>query len=259
MIHDILAIQAKYGADPTTRADDTVYGFHSTADRSIYDFSQNLAPNLAIYDAGGNDTLDMSGANAGVFIDLRPGSFSSGATRPTLDQANAATAEFNAATDAIQGDFALWTAAGFDAYLDTSGTNRLVNIYNATGVSGVMALSYANISIAYNTIIENAVGSSERDYLIGNHVANVIQGMGGDDVLMGLAGNDTLDGGDGTGPSLLCRRQGWRHRQSFQQRTACNRRRKRHFHQHRRPDRFRFCRFTDRKFSRQHPQRVARK
>src|SRR5262249_54242568 len=37
MIADILAVENLYGA-PTTRAGDTVYGFHSTAG-SMYDFS----------------------------------------------------------------------------------------------------------------------------------------------------------------------------------------------------------------------------
>ena len=43
MLHDVMTIQAKYGADYTTRAGDTVYGFNSTADKAVFDFSQNLA------------------------------------------------------------------------------------------------------------------------------------------------------------------------------------------------------------------------
>jgi hypothetical protein len=57
-VHDILAVQNVYGADYTTRAGDTVYGFNSTADRDIYDFSQNSTPILTIWDGGGHDTLD---------------------------------------------------------------------------------------------------------------------------------------------------------------------------------------------------------
>src|SRR5262249_3670771 len=56
---DIYAIQSIYGA-ATTRADDTVYGFHNTAG-PIYDFgssSYTQPPALTIYDSGGNDTLD---------------------------------------------------------------------------------------------------------------------------------------------------------------------------------------------------------
>jgi serralysin len=197
LLHDIVAIQSKYGADPTTRAGDTTYGFNSNAGNAVYDFSQNQAPYLSIYDAGGNDTLDLSGAESGVFIDLRPGSFSSAATRPTLAEANAATDVFNAATDDVQGDFAHWTQADLDAFLNSIANNVAARIASDTDVPGVGALSYANISIAYNTVVENAVGGAARDYLVGNHVGNVLRGNGGNDVLNGLGGSDTLVGGAG--------------------------------------------------------------
>jgi len=197
LLHDIYVIQSKCGADPTTRTGDTTYGFHSNAGESVYDFTQNHAPYLSIYDAGGNDTLDLSGANSGVFLDLRPGAFSSAAVAPTLAQANAATAQFNAATDATQGDFPLWTQSSLDAYVAAVEHNRAIQIQNYTGVSGINALSFENISIAYNTTIENAIGGSARDYLVGNAVGNVLSGGGGDDVLDGLGGDDTLIGGSG--------------------------------------------------------------
>jgi serralysin len=198
LLHDILTIQSKYGADPTTRTGDTVYGYHSNAGNAVYDFNQNPAPYLSIYDAGGNDTLDLSGANAGVFLDLRPGSFSSAAARPTLDQANAAIADFNAVTDAAQGDFDPWSSqAELDGFLGSLGAAVASRIAAYTGVAGVQALSFQNISIAYNTVIENAIGGSARDYLVGNDVANRLDGGAGNDVLDGLGGNDTLIGGAG--------------------------------------------------------------
>ncbi|MBP0444621.1 DUF4214 domain-containing protein [Roseomonas sp. SSH11] len=76
LLHDIAAIQAKYGADMTTRVDDTVYGFNSTAGRPVFDFSVNHAPVVAIWDAGGRDTLDLSGYAMSQSIDLREGAFS---------------------------------------------------------------------------------------------------------------------------------------------------------------------------------------
>ena len=76
-VHDILAVQNIYGADYTTRSGDTVYGFHSTADRGVFDFSTNTAPIVTIWDGGGNDTLDLSGFNGDDFIDLHEGAFSS--------------------------------------------------------------------------------------------------------------------------------------------------------------------------------------
>ena len=62
LLHDISVIQAAYGADTTTRATDTVYGFNSTAGNGVYDFTQNALPHLSIYDAGGaHDKIDLSG------------------------------------------------------------------------------------------------------------------------------------------------------------------------------------------------------
>lgn len=197
MVHDIHVIQHKYGADLTTRTGDTTYGFNSNAGRDIYDFSSNQMPYLAIYDAGGNDTLDLSGAEAGVFIDLRPGSYSAIAVRPTLAEANAATQAFNAVTDEAQGDFALWTEAGLNTFLNNISNTVANQIAGFTGVTGVRALSFGNVGIAYNTVIENAVGGSQRDYLVGNHVGNQLAGNGGNDVLNGLGGDDTLSGGAG--------------------------------------------------------------
>ena len=198
LLHDILAIQDKYGADPNTRAGDTVYFANSTAGNAVYDLAQNPFPFLSVYDAGGNDTFDFSTANTGVFIDLRPGSFTS-ATRGflSLADANAAVTAFNAVTDAAQGDFDLWTAADYNSWLSlvtSIGANRVLN---DTGVSGITATSHRNVSIAYNTVIENAIGGAARDYLVGNDVANKLTGNGGNDVLDGLAGNDTMSGGAG--------------------------------------------------------------
>jgi serralysin len=63
-----------------------------------------------------------------------------------------------------------------------------------------------NIGIAFNCNIENALGGSGGDTLIGSELANVLdggagadklQGNGGDDTLRGGTGNDQLDGGAG--------------------------------------------------------------
>lgn len=199
LLHDILTIQAKYGADPTTRVGDTTYFANSTAGNAVYDLAKNPYPYLSVYDAGGVDTFDFSTANRGVFIDLRPGAFSSAAAGAvTLAQANAIITEFNNATDEAQGDFPLYTSqAEVDAdanFLAGIGASRVAA---DTGIAGIGATSHRNISIAYNTVIENANGGSARDYLVGNHVSNRLNGNGGDDVLNGLGGDDFLTGGAG--------------------------------------------------------------
>jgi serralysin len=197
LVHDILAIQSKYGVDLTTRAGDTVYGWNSTAGNVIYDFSQNLFPYLSIYDAGGNDTIDMSGANASVFIDLAPGSFSSAAADfPTADYINA-RAQAELGGTGIPGGVPTLTQTVVDL------TEQFIRDLCAsllapeTGVAGLRATTKDNISIAYNTIIENAVGSNDRDLLLGNDASNLLSGLAGDDVLDGRVGADTLLGGAG--------------------------------------------------------------
>ncbi len=75
-LHDIAAVQKLYGANTTTRTGDTVYGYNSTAGLEAYDATLNKTPAYAIWDAGGNDTLDFSGSAYASRIDLREGEFS---------------------------------------------------------------------------------------------------------------------------------------------------------------------------------------
>ncbi len=77
MLLDILAMHETYGSNMTTRTGDTVYGFNATADNRLYDFAQNTDPGLAIWDAGGTDTLDVSGYSQNQTITLLAGEFSS--------------------------------------------------------------------------------------------------------------------------------------------------------------------------------------
>jgi serralysin len=140
---DIAAIQAIYGANMTTRAGDTTYGFNSnTDDPQAFDFTVNTHPIVCIWDAGGNNTIDMSGSSYGINLDLHAGAFS-----------------------------------------------------DVMGMVG-------NLSIAFGTTIQNAVGSSGNDTIVGNDVANALKGGPGDDILEGNGGDDTLDGGTGTNTAL---------------------------------------------------------
>ena len=173
LVHDIAAIQKIYGADPTTRTGDNVYGFNSNSG-NVYDFTVNKLPVLCIYDAGGEDTLDFSGWNSASIIDLNPGAFSSGGGSGVvpLDQLKAAGLLPASFTEADY--LAMRTAyKAVDGMLDD------------------------NISIAYGTTIENAVGGGGNDLIAGNAVANVLRGNGGDDGLAGRDGDDLLDGGVG--------------------------------------------------------------
>jgi len=76
MLHDIAAVQAIYGADMSTRAANTTYGFNSNAGRDVFNFNLNTSPIITIWDAGGNDTLDLSGYATNQRIDLHAGAYS---------------------------------------------------------------------------------------------------------------------------------------------------------------------------------------
>ena len=76
MLMDIYAIQSLYGQNNSTRTGNTTYGFNSNAGRDQFDFDINDYPVVAIWDAGGIDTLDFSGFSNTQMINLNAGSFS---------------------------------------------------------------------------------------------------------------------------------------------------------------------------------------
>jgi serralysin len=201
MLHDIMTIQAKYGADLTTRVDDTVYGFHSNAGNAIYDFNQNPYPYLSVYDAGGNDTIDLSGFTISQFIDLHPGSFSSiGGGLPSAAASNAYLDNIVAIGGPDFGDFSAATWTSVMNSFRTANANSIAADQAFLGqpaVTGIFTSEYQNFSIAYGTIIENAIGGSARDLIHGNAVDNILSGLGGNDVIRGFEGNDILIGGLG--------------------------------------------------------------
>lgn len=184
MVHDIYAAQQMYGADMTTRTGDTTYGFNATADtagRDAFNFDLTPAPVMAIWDAGGIDTLDASGYTTNQVIDLTPGSMSSigGVTMadaPTLAQVNANRA-----------------AAGYAPLSQASYDARMA----ALAANPDAGLLVDNVGIAYGTIIENAVGGSGNDIIIGNDASNRLIGNGGNDVMSGGDGLDYFTGGAG--------------------------------------------------------------
>lgn len=77
-LYDIAALQRVYGANETTFATDTTYGFNSnTGDDGWTLDGKTDWIHAAIWDAGGNDTIDMSGYAEDAEIDLREEAFSS--------------------------------------------------------------------------------------------------------------------------------------------------------------------------------------
>jgi serralysin len=165
MVHDIAAVQAMYGADLTTRTGDTTYGFNSTADRAVFDFTINKNPFLTIYDAGGHDTLDLSGFTVNSILDLNDGAFSSAYTNGN--------------------------AAVLNEVWGTNFTQAQWNAIYAGQTSNPGFLS-ENIGIAYGTDIEDGITGSGNDQLFGNELGNVLNGGAGNDRFTGGAGSDTF-------------------------------------------------------------------
>ena len=64
-------------------------------------------------------------------------------------------------------------------------------------------LESRTLGIAYDCWIENAIGGSGNDLLIGNALSNALYGGAGNDTLAGGAGNNLLDGGDGEDTALF--------------------------------------------------------
>ncbi len=156
MVLDIAAVQARYGADPTTALGDTPYRF--TSGDENYGFLD------AIYDAGGTDTMDLSALKRGSIVDLTPGAYSSIAYYPLDQQIADAIAKFpNVAETVIRKAF-----DGGDIYTWTD-----------------------NFGIAFSTTLENVLGGLGRDVITGNDANNVFTGNGGNDVMDGGAGSDT--------------------------------------------------------------------
>ncbi|MFZ2028941.1 MAG: M10 family metallopeptidase C-terminal domain-containing protein, partial [Vitreimonas sp.] len=121
----------------------------------------------------------------------------------------------NATTNSSDTTYALATVAGaYKAIWDTGGNDtisfsgsaaatidlRPATLHSEIGGGGFVSFVTGvagGYTIANGAVIENAIGGSGDDTLVGNDVANVLMGNGGADTLIGGAGNDTLDGGAG--------------------------------------------------------------
>jgi Ca2+-binding RTX toxin-like protein len=201
MVHDIAVVQAKYGADMTTRTGDTVYGFNATNDvtNAAMRFEDGEMHTIfSIWDAGGNDTLDLSGYYTDSVIDLRPGAYSSaggmGAYDPAyagVDPSTMTKADYLAFVNAnnAEAGFASRTAA-YDLYFGgRDGVNEDTPWSEIVGGDWLME---NNIGIAYGAVIENAIGGHGDDRINGNSADNRLTGGDGADTFV-FADDDSTD------------------------------------------------------------------
>ncbi|HEV2569176.1 M10 family metallopeptidase [Sphingomonas sp.] len=208
MVHDIWVIQQKYGVETTTRTGNTTYGFNATADvtNDAMRFEKGeMAAVFSIWDAGGNDTLNLSGFYTPSIIDLREGAYSSAGGFGSYDPAFAgkdpstmskdAYLAFVNANNTAQG-FGTRTAA-YDLYFGgREGVNEGVPWSEIMGKDWLME---NNIGIAYGAVVENAIGGFGNDRINGNQANNQFTGGAGADVFV-LA---NYSGVDATGKSVI--------------------------------------------------------
>jgi hypothetical protein len=189
MVDDVYVVQQKYGADMTTRTGDTTYGFNATADvwnEAMRFHKGEMATIFTIWDAGGKDTLDLSGYATPSVIDLREGGYSSAGgygeydarlvgRTPTLSQINANNAGAGMADRSGQ---------LYDIYFHgVAGINEGLSWKAITGTTN-QHLMQQNIGIAYGAIVENAKGGSGADRINGNQADNHFWGNGGADTFI---------------------------------------------------------------------------
>ena len=142
MVNDILAVQYLYGANVSHNIGDDNYQF-STTDPSF----------TTLWDAGGDDILNLSNFVRPLKVNLNEGASS---------------------------DLLIRTESGAGLSWNI---NPTYPYYDGTG----------SLTIAFGTVIENAVGGQGNDQLIGNQVANDLNGGPGNDTLEGGLGDDRFD------------------------------------------------------------------
>ena len=211
LLDDIAAAQLEYGANMATRTGDTVYGFNSNADEPWYVIGSSGAKAVfAVWDAGGNDTLDFSGYGQSQLIDLRPGYFSNvGGLTGNVTIAQHADIENavggsgsdsingNALANSIQGNGGndtIMGGAGNDTISDISGQNYLRGEDGDDVVQGGSGFDDINGNKGNDTIDGGTGGS---DWLVGGQGNDLITAHATSNLLYGNLGNDTLIGGSG--------------------------------------------------------------
>jgi hypothetical protein len=168
MIDDVAALQYMYGADTSTRTDNTTYTY---GDKKFYE---------TIWDAGGTDLIDLSQTTYANKINLNQG------TQSDINVHTIATQR----TEIIQE----MQDAGMQSTSITNYINTVVNKEAANLYTGERALS-----IAYGAVIENAIGGSASDIFYDNLVDNVLDGgAGNDSFYIGKGGFDHILGGEGS-------------------------------------------------------------
>lgn len=190
LLHDIAAIQARYGANWSTRTGDTFYGSDGVFDG---------AKVFAIWDAGGIDTLDVSGSgNARVDLHMETFSDAFGLMK-NIAIARGVVIENaigGSGADSITGnevDNELMGSAGSDTIFGLGGNDRL----DGGSEDDTLYGGFGEDTLSGGSQKDILYGEDGNDVLDGGVDADKLFGGNGDDILKGSFGADALDGGAG--------------------------------------------------------------
>lgn len=177
MLYDIAALQARWGANLSTRTGNDTY----------------TAPTgrmLVIWDAGGTDTIDASAQASTVRIDLRPGHFSAiGSTTDNLAVA------FDVSVGGAIVNY-IENATGGSAN-DTLYGNNTANVLRGEGGADRMYGLRGSDTMFGGDGNDTLFGSLGNDRVNGGIGNDFVTGDEGNDILFGDTGNDRLTGGVG--------------------------------------------------------------
>lgn len=159
MRSDIAALQKMYGADFNANSGDTTYRWSPSSGATIVNNEVAISP-------GANKIfLTIWDGNGIDTYDLRAYT-----SNLTLDLRPGEWSSFGTSQNAILGPGRVAQGTIYNSYL-----------YNND----------------LRSLIENAIGGSGSDEIIGNQVGNTLQGLNGNDTLIGESGADALYGGNG--------------------------------------------------------------
>lgn len=171
---DVQALQAFYGPNLGTNTGDT-----------IYRLSGKQPKYLTVWDAGGTDTLDASGATGECRINLNGGTLSSVDIYPVSEQINDADA--------------LLTAAGRPGF-----RSFITSQITQADQTGRLYKGLNNLGIVQGALVEHVVTGAGNDTIIDNPLDNQITtGAGDDRIELGRGGFDTVAAGSGVDTVVL--------------------------------------------------------
>jgi fermentation-respiration switch protein FrsA (DUF1100 family) len=171
-LYDVAALQALYGANTDYASEADRYDLSSLTDNGDY---------TLIWDAGGNDTIDLSGTTKENKIFLAEGKLSSVDIDSTEEQIER-TVENYLLQGCSEAEVREWVES----------------VYSDPDVQQYLYTGEDTLSIAQGVLIENVVTGSGDDIIYGNSLDNlIVSGEGNDWIYLSDGGYDIVMGGRG--------------------------------------------------------------